>query len=287
MVRTRSLLFCVAALTATAGILYGQSATESNLSGPVSPSVALATPTTTYELSGIDRVNYYNGTVSVQIPVGGAGGRGDANTSISVPISLQWSVQAISDNNNGSFSRVPETNLLTLPQQPAALVLTKYLPGSIRVFASSGSPNSCLATQDGVNYYWAGLGPYLTWMVYHAPNGSQTVLVDDAFGGQPQSANVNDCNLLSNYQPANRGTVFRSYDGSGMVFVANQNVFDTYLPGTSTVPGTLYFKNGTHYNYVVSFDSPDSVEDRNGNLTSYSQALQGSGFLFTALSENS
>jgi hypothetical protein len=24
---------------------------------------------------------------------------------------------------------------------------------------------------------WAGLGPFLTWMVYHRPDGSQTVLV--------------------------------------------------------------------------------------------------------------
>lgn len=51
MVRTLSIAFCTVALTVTTG-LHAQTQTESSLAGPLSPSVALATPATTYALSG-------------------------------------------------------------------------------------------------------------------------------------------------------------------------------------------------------------------------------------------
>src|SRR5208283_926160 len=84
----------------------GRSYTEFNDSGPLSPSLAIATPASSYTLSGLDRVNYYNGSLNVQIPVTTIGG-GKATSMLSIPISRQWPVQEV--YNNGPVSYVPWT----------------------------------------------------------------------------------------------------------------------------------------------------------------------------------
>ncbi|MEO7144616.1 MAG: hypothetical protein ABI165_14050, partial [Bryobacteraceae bacterium] len=116
----------------------------------------------------------------------------------------------------------------------------------------------------------------MTWIVWHAPDGSETVLVDTAFNGQPQSSSVNTCGQLSTYQPANRGKVFRSYDGSYLTFVAAQDVPD----GSGPVTGTLYFRDGAAYR--IGADSYVSqIEDRNGNQLTYSFQPNATGGVYT------
>jgi RHS repeat-associated protein len=260
-----SIAFCAVALAATAAGLRAQSTTESSLSGPLSPSVALATPATTYALSGIDQINYYNGSVSVQIPVATFGGRGAANVGVSVPISRQWEVIDSYDPQSGFFVKVPSyTNPTT------DLSGRSYTPGYFTQEGSSANPNSCLVTRNGADY-WAGSGPFLSWIVFHRPNGSETVLVDDVFLGQPQGA-VNECSTSPTF--ADRGRTFRSYDGSGLVFVATQDLYDSDLGAFSWANGTLYFKDGTHFTFHSDYTAPPPyetwvVEDRNGNQMNY------------------
>ncbi|HWQ55152.1 MAG TPA: RHS repeat-associated core domain-containing protein [Bryobacteraceae bacterium] len=250
--------------------LLGQTYTESNASGPLSPSLALAAANTTYALGGLDRVNYYNGNLSVRIPLTTVGGRGNATVAMSVPVNRQWRVQQV--YTNGVVSYVPTTAGL-------GYVGVNYTPGYLTRSASSANPDSCIV-DDQNGQHWAGLGPYLTWLVWHGADGSETVLVDTAYNGQAQSASITSCLQLNTYQPANRGRTFKAYDGSNLMFVASQDVLDTYLPGSNyAISGTLYFPDGTHY--IIDSAFITGVVDRNGNRITYAFQLTSSGGTYT------
>jgi RHS repeat-associated protein len=264
------ILLSTVAVFACGPVLFGQTYTEFNDSGPLSPSLAIATPASSYALSGIDKVNYYNGSLSMQLPVTTVGGRGKATSMLSIPISRQWLVQEV--YNNGSISYVPTTATLSY-------VGINYTPGYLMQSASSANPDSCIVS-DSYGLHWAGLGPYLTWLVWHGADGSQSVLVDAAYNGQPQSASITTCTQLNSYQPADRGRVFNSYDGSNLVFVASQDVYDTYLPGGNyTLSGTLYFPDGTHY--ILASGQVTAVVDRNGNQNTYAFQSNSTGGTYT------
>lgn len=263
-------LISLMGIVASGPLLFGQSYTEFNNSGPLSPALAIVTPASSYALSGIDRVNYYNGSLSVQIPLVTVGGRGNAAMALSIPINRQWLVQEL--YNNGAISYTPET-------WASAVMSLNYTPGYVTMSASSANPDGCIVS-DPYGGYWVGLGPFLTWLVWHGSDGSQTVLVDAVYNGQPQSADIAQCYQLNSYQPANRGRVFKSYDGSNLVFVATQDVLDTNLPRDNyTLSGTLYFPDGTHY--IIASGGVTAVVDRNGNQTKYTFQPNTTGGTYT------
>ena len=62
--------------------------------GPTPPALAPGTPASSYALSGLDDINYFNGNLVVKIPVTSVGARGTAARTISVPIQQPWTVIA-------------------------------------------------------------------------------------------------------------------------------------------------------------------------------------------------
>lgn len=67
------LIPCTFLLLAASSAIYGQS------SGIGDPAVASGNPSSSYDLSAVDHINYYNGLVSITIPTYTVGGRGSAS----------------------------------------------------------------------------------------------------------------------------------------------------------------------------------------------------------------
>jgi hypothetical protein len=128
---------------------------------------------------------------------------------------------------------------------------------------ASGTPQACLVNGQSLDY-----GPYVTRMDFVAADGTQTILRDVKYDGQPQGANVTNCNAVAGYTPVDRGKIFASSDGSDLVFVADQDVYDdksSAFDGLLHQSGVLYFKDGTKYRLSGTGDVTQ-IEDRNGNL---------------------
>jgi RHS repeat-associated protein len=235
-----------------------------------SPLDAVGTPADTYALSGIEWVNYLNGNLVVQVPLGTARGRGNASFTPSVPlITGSWSVAYLSNGSSGSY--VPGSDISNVFSG------WDYTGGFIQVATVSANTNLCLITSQNE---WVRLGPYVTKIIWTTSNQTQITFVDSAYNGEPEeSATTPSCSQLnSGYQGVNRGQVFRSTDGSNLTFVASQDIYD--LPLGQGVTGTLYFPDGTHYIWTNP-SLPPEIEDRNGNTLTYSFTSTQYGGYFT------
>lgn len=190
------------------------------------PAVAPGSPASSYALSGLDHINYYNGLLNTTIPILTIGGRGAASRSIAIPIQRQWLVDNYDEVNS------PYTNL-------APNVAGLYTSGYISVESAGGNSLSCY---DNNSQQWSPVGPYVTYITWTRFDGTKTVLVDTKSDGQEQGANVTDCSSWQSYTQYDRGKVFRATDGSGMMFIADNDVIDQ----TGGMPsGTLSMRDGT------------------------------------------
>jgi RHS repeat-associated protein len=236
-----------------------------------SPLDAVGTPAGTYALSGIEWVNYLNGNLVVQVPLGTARGRGSASFGPSVPLLTgAWSVAYLSNGSSGSYSPLSITS--------NAFDGWDYTGGFVEVATVSANTNLCLITSKDE---YVRLGPYVTKITWTASNLTQVTLVDSSYNGEPEeSATTPSCSQLnSGYQGVNRGQVFRSTDGSNLTFVASAAIYDNPLAG-GTIAGTLYFPDGTHYIWTSPSVGPE-IEDRNGNTLAYSFQSTTNGGKYT------
>lgn len=228
--------------------LHAQTPVSAGGGGIGTPSDAPGDPVSSYALDTVDHINYFTGSVNVAIPLLSFGGRGSVGKSIAVPIQRQWSV----------YAAAPNTVLWNY-------IGGRYTSGFISIQSSSPNPTYCL-NYSQYAYYGSKATTYITWNGY---DGSQAILTDTAFAGQPQDPN-------SSCQPADRGKVFRSTDGSGLMFIANADVHD----GDSYVAGTLVSKDGTKYSFS-SETYVSQIEDRNGNQIQFAFSSTASGGLYT------
>ena len=175
-----SLRVCLITMLISAGV----SAQE--FSGIGDPSGAPGNPRSSYALSNVDHVNYYDGHVNVAIPVLTLGGRGSVSHTITIPIERTWEV----DQSSGLYS----------PGNPRGneILSGSYTSGSITL-----SPHSDPAS-----------GRELTYITWEASDHTQTILKDIRYNGLPQPGSVN------------RGRIFASTDGSDLVFYNDVDVID-------------------------------------------------------------
>lgn len=235
--------------------LTAQTAPQSNTDGAISPAIEGGNPASSYALSGLDHVNPYNGNLNVTIPLLRIGGRGTAGYTMVLPINRRWGVRSYGGSPAAfDWQGSPDGN-------PPA-----YSPGMLTERDDSGQPGACWDSTTG---NWYDLGPYVSRIIWTAPDGSETTLVDAAYGGQPllpPAGNGSDCPTFLNAALTNRGRVFRSLDGSGLTFVSNADISDSNMAGANYVAsGVLYFRDGTKY-IIGSWGEVDTIEDRNGNL---------------------
>ena len=241
------------------------SAALAQTGGVGNPSNAPGTPAASYALSGIDSVNYYNGHVNVSIPIRALGvGRGSAVRTAVAGVDRVWSSSTLQTGT------VPSSDL----QPPSASV---YALGSLRANFHSGNPYACPYYDQEGQVQYRGLGPFTTTMTWYTGNGTEVELLDLSLNGQQQGAEVTDCAQLQAYQPANRGRVFRSTDGTDTIFVADADVIDGQTSGL--INGKLILRDGTKFTF--GFDSYlTQVEDRNGNLLRFVFSRTDSGGIY-------
>ena len=243
-----NLSLSLAAILIAGSSLHAQTPVSSGWGGIGDPSALPGDPTSSYALDSVDHVNYYSGSVNVAIPLITFGGRGTVAKGNAVPIQRQWSV----------YEDSPNTALWNY-------MGGRYTSGFISVGSSSPNPTYCLNTSAN-SYYGSQATTYITWNGY---DGSQTILTDTKYAGQPQDPD-SSCN------PADRGTVFRSTDGSDLMFVASADVHD----GDGYVTGTLVTRDGTKY-FFSADTYINKIEDRNGNEIQFSFSSTYAGGLYT------
>lgn len=255
------------------GILIGLTAglvavcAKAQTGGIGDPGTARGTPRSSYALSGIDNINYYNGNLNVSIPIAAIGGLGEGSRAIKVTIEQQWAAY----DAGGSYVPFGKS-------QPT--IAPVYAVGSLSAYTTGGPAICPVFNQDGSFSYYRSVGPFTTYITWDTGNGTSTVLTDVAFSGQPQGANITTCAQLNSYQQANRGRVFRSTDGSNLTFIADADVIDEQVSGG--IKGTLITAGGVRYRFSTEYSYLGGISDRNGNAIQFSWQSTSSGDLYTA-----
>jgi len=190
-----------------------------------------------YGLSGFDNVNLYNGNLDVALPLLGIGGRGGAQTQMTLKLeTTHWIIER--DNSDGFEYYYPN-------------------PNSWEGIKPGYGPGVLQARVGMVYMVQSHLTQRLTRLTFTAGDGTEYELIDTYHGGAPWSTGTHP-----------RGRVFVSHDGAFLTFVSNTDIFDVsaqvYSDGIS---GYLYFPDGTRYE--ISDGKVTKIRDRNGNLISF------------------
>lgn len=247
MTNTNYRIHSVVFLLLSAIPIQAQTGVDAGYGSIGDPSQLLGNPASSYALSGIEHLNYYTGSLNVAIPILTIGGRGTVATTIKVPIQRRWSV----------IDGYPSSHLG---------VAIQYTPGNISFSTSSPDPNYyCYnSATNTVNENQAT--SYIVWQAY---DGTQTYLTDTKYNGQPRNPDAS-C------QPANRGRVFKSTDGTNLEFISDRDIFD----GDGIPSGTLLTPDGTRYSLFAG-GIVNQIQDRNGNQINYSWQGTESGGIYT------
>ncbi|HXM51037.1 MAG TPA: RHS repeat-associated core domain-containing protein [Pyrinomonadaceae bacterium] len=246
----KSLVLAAILIVISAWSIEAQTATDGKTPLGMTP----GSPSGSYELSGFDNVNLYNGNLNFQLPLLGIGGRGDAQMALLLALNLKgWRVlhtnpSGVHDNYkpisgwwSGSSSYVPK---LEGRQSGTGFTDCSSYPG--------GNTNAFGAT--------------ITRLTFLEPDGSEHELIDQLTGGQPLGSYPNLCSSVTG---ASRGTVFISHDGEATTFISDTTIYDRNTPGGSALypSGYLMLRNGTRYRFdngTVTW-----LRDRNGNRLSF------------------
>jgi len=221
------------------------------------PGTAPGTPAGSTSLSDIDTINYFTGHLNVSIPITNLGGRGEAALPYSIQLEQNsWTEKYIIQEPSGNYLYYPERNESGTPA-----VFNNVYSGtpSMRTIQSwSGAYENCS------NGEWAT--HTLTLLQFTAPNGTTYDLRDQNHNGRINE--VGFCGTSwGNYY--NRGTIFKSSDGSAATFVSDQPISDFLYPYEHNDPpptGYLYLRNGMTYRFENGRFL--WMRDRNGNVIS-------------------
>lgn len=240
--------------TLTAGFTWAQTATTNIADGLTPPAVKPGAPPGVQDISQLERINLYNGQVSVAIPLLRIAGRGEASFTMYAPIaSRPWTVE-ITTLRQCPTSPCPEPPLYQSSATATNIDLypydSPYSPGVVYLKASGKTPMDC----SGVTVYTS----ILPHIVYERADGTQVALWDG------QAARAGGCGPTTV-----SGPTFRSVDESGLTFKASTAIPDTTGVDVtkSVVSGKLLFPDGTQYRVVDGVI--DRITDRNGNYLSF------------------
>lgn len=245
------------------------SATDGSTPSAVAPGNAAGS----YQIGGIDSINFYNGNLNLSLPLLKVGGRGDASATLAFRLnSKSWHLnhhESI-DPNTG----LPVVGHTASPSSWYGTDTSLYGPGSLMGRSSNDGVSfvDCQISGGGVNRnVWKTT---LTRLTFIGPDGSETELTDTTTQGEPKYL-ANPCN--GGY---NRGKVFSSHDGSGLTFVSDSDIVDyNKSTGSGSNPyrkiaptGYMFLPNGTRVRVEASKIA--WLRDRNGNRISFSYDSQ-------------
>ena len=203
--------------------LFGQGTSVSDLDGLTPEGLEPGAPAGSYVLSGLDSVNLYNGSLNVVIPLLQIGGRGEAGYSMVAKYDAHWNGIGVVNEYPCSpvpcwaFNKAGWANW-DYSYRPAAVAIRHLGQGAFGVTGTT-----CTVYQTTLTRVAVGLA-----------DGSEVMLVDAATSGRPQAASSSSgCSS----QGFDRGTAFVATDGSAMMFLADNHVYDSRTG--SPVPGDV------------------------------------------------
>lgn len=209
----------------------------------VGPGAALGA----WQLSGLDSVNLFSGSLSFNLPLLQIGGRGEAGYSLLQNFETRWVAEKVFGGGTFEFSYVNASG-------NRAAVMAGYAPGFLE-YRFESLPAFC--SGSAYDSYT------LTRLHFVAADGADTELVDAQSNGASQTTNFVCVNGSVSAAPQyyNRGTVFTSRDGTSTTFVSDAAITDN--PAVPAGNGWLYFKSGVRYR--VEQGRIRWITDRNGN----------------------
>ncbi|HKO61913.1 MAG TPA: hypothetical protein VJV03_12195, partial [Pyrinomonadaceae bacterium] len=251
---------------------------SSNRGTPAESKPGQSTPST-YARDKIETVNLVNGNFSLAIPIATIGGRGSASFTVVLSYNSKvWTAQHDAEWIPQGDSEFPPIGTVRNYYTAMYEKLEEFEPGlaklgggwTIRVtpgikaltFGIDPAPTTwCNQGTDEVPD--CGFKYVLTKMWLSLPDGSQIEMRDQATQGAPARAT----HITDGYRQLidrDRGRVWRSVDGSGVIFVRDANYPVGQLTGLHFPSGWIFMTDGTRIRMDEGAGS--KMIDRNGNF---------------------
>ncbi len=235
-----------------------QTTTTTITDGRTPSGMQAGAPAGSYALSDFDIVNLYNGNLNFRLPLMKIGGRGSAQSAVTLALNLKsWHVKHVHkvfpNGNEQDFDS---------PTQTGWVPYGGYGAGQL-----SGRQ---LGLQTSSNFSCRWYSKTLARMTFSTADGTEYELRDQQSGGQPLGSTCT--------QGASRGTVFVTADGSAATFISDTIVYDNPQIGINgplgfAPSGYLLLRNGTRYRIDGSLIT--WIRDRNGNKLSFTYDAYG------------
>ena len=232
----------------------------------------------TYARDKIETVNLANGNFSMSIPLATIGGRGSASFTIALSYNSKvWTTQ--SDRNG--VATVPGAE--GSPRNIYSAMYDKADPEDYEPYLAKLGGGWSILTAPGIKLRTFGIDPItlgcnhttddqpdcgfkyaLSKVWVTLPDGSQLELRDSNTQGAPALISVAN-GQFHNLVDRDRGRVWRSIDGSGVIFVRDAGYPVGYIAGGNEFPsGWVFLGDGTRLRMVQGVCS--KIIDRNGNF---------------------
>ncbi len=258
-----------------------QSANENN-NTTSSKNTDTATPTAStkgvnptigsYGGSNFDKVNLFNGNVSMSFPLASLSSRGGMSAGVVLSYNSKlWYVDKQetrvggAKNGSSSIAYVPIYNEYDDGQ---AQLAAGWTIGAGRMRARQSA--TYLKPAQSICFFDVPAGNVdpkpvktLTTFSFTAPDGTEYDFRDTIYDGQPRE--------LINCQPVSRGKEFVSKDGTSATFISDTEVVDSFFTDQISAPngpfGYVYLRDGTRFR--IEKGLPVEQRDNNGNIVRY------------------
>jgi RHS repeat-associated protein len=248
-------IICLLVIAVTA--LSQSNYTATSIGGATPAGLATGKALGSYLVNDIETVNLFNGNVSISIPLISIGGRGNAGYTMYKPVETpQWVASSNltwqscgEDDMCGYWSSGIYANPMYL-----RTIKSDYEAGFVEV------------RRVGTNYnddpHYNMFMRTHTTITFTSADGTGHTLYDEKYGGNgldwTESADLN------------RERIFRAKDGSALVFIADEDVFDWSTMSSSANGISGYLKTGSGITYRINtFGKVEWIRDADGNLSTF------------------
>ena len=243
-------VFLLLGLSADGRAQSGNTATD----GFTPEGLKTGAPAGSFQLSGFDNINYFNGNLNFSLPLLGIGGRGSAAVGIPLRIEHKWRVIKTPHPGGPAFGYVntPEPNSWQ-STDPG------YGPGILLGRSGGQMPQSCQVEQ--------GQYEALMRLTFTAGDGTEYELRDvSSNNGNSAPTHYSYCSIT--FSP-NRGKVFVSADGNAVTFISDVDIYDSDAYNISQIYPSGYMLMADGSRYRIDGGYVMWIRDRNGNKVSF------------------
>jgi RHS repeat-associated protein len=236
-------------------LLLHQATAQSATDGATPLALTPGAPQGSYQLSGFENVNLFNGDLNFSLPLLNIGGRGEARVPMMLPIETRWRTYFYEYLTvTGQYANIE----IATPNWWSSL-RPGYGPGVLAGRLGQDSFTDCGEYYGGVQ----SCRYTLYRLTFTASDGTEYELRDQLTNGAVGDVGGNVCPPPNQRQA--RGSVFVTADGTSMTFISDTPLSDSNPP--EKPDGYLLMPNGLRYRIdggLVSW-----IRDRNGNRLSF------------------